>query len=170
MEKRHPFSYTLGPGPYKFVGFGQIHINETFGSKYIGPQIDTGCGTCSHCGHAIMNIYVVQTSEGKLCGVGSDCIMKVHGEGEFSNLSAFEREVKNQKRKAGQERREKQRTALKEKLTALVMENSKHLATIPFVKAYTQTAWDYCAWYIKGNRTLGGYKSFQKKLADWGIK
>jgi hypothetical protein len=168
-NKRHPFSYTLGPGPYKFVGFGTINFSETYGSKYVGPKMDTGCGTCSHCGHAIMNIYIVKTGEGKLCGVGSDCINKVANDGEFTNLSDFERRVRAEKKKTGQERREKQRIALKDKLTKLVFANSLKLAAISFERAYTKTAWDYCAWYVKEEHSLGGYKLFQKKLSAWGI-
>jgi hypothetical protein len=168
--KKHPFTTTLGPGPYKYVGFGEIMFSETFGAKYVGPGMDTGCGTCTHCGHAIVNIYIVQTAEGKRCGVGSDCIRKVNAEGDFTNMTDFERELKAQKRKAGRERRERQRLALKEKVIKLVKENEQALRAIPFVRVQTRTAWDYCAWYIKQNRTLGAYKMFQNKLIEWGVK
>lgn len=168
-KKRHPFSYTLGPGPYSFVGFGQITFSDNYGSKYIGPSMDIGCGTCSHCGHAILNIFIVKTSTGKRCGVGSDCILKIKNDGQFDNISAFEKELKFQKRKAGQSRRENQRVNLKKKIIDLVTFNEDKLKAISYETSKTKTAYDYCSWYIKTEHSLGGYKMFEKKLNLWGI-
>lgn len=76
-NQTHPFNRTLGPGPYKFIGVGKIQFSETFGARYIGPECERGAGTCAHCSTAIINIFVIETGEGRRFGVGSDCIAKV---------------------------------------------------------------------------------------------
>lgn len=171
MEKRHPFSYTLGPGPYRFVRLVTIQVGA-YGTQVSGKtdDVEFGIGTCAHCHHAIMNCYIIETGDGKKFGVGSDCINKLPSDGQFTNLSDFEKKVRDEKRKKGQESRERQRLKLRDEIVKLVNDNAKFLDTIPFVRAYTRTAWDYCAWYIKTERTLGGYKMFKKKLNMWGIK
>lgn len=82
----HPFERTLGQGPYKFVAF--FDLGQVIGALHAGnvgaynnglamaPKVESGLGTCSHCGHAILNIYVVQIGNGKRYGVGSECIEK----------------------------------------------------------------------------------------------
>ena len=172
---RHPFSYTLGVGPYRLVDFFALVVpseaNQGRNNFHLAPKnLKSGCGTCAHCGHGIINNYIVQNGLGERFAIGSECVEKAGHSGEFENMSAFEKHQRQLKRQQNQDRRERQRVALKEKLVALVMANSMMLDTIPFVRAYTKTAWDYCAWYIKGNHSLGGYKIFQKKLNDWGVK
>ena len=167
--KRHPFSYTLGPGPYSFVGFGKIHTSETFGARYIGPELERGCGTCAHCGHAIMNICVVKTGDGKLFGVGNDCIDKVKINGNFTNLNAFELEIRKQKRVAGQIRREKQRQILKSECENTIKNNQDQLSILPHPTKDGQTALNYCNWYITKEHTIGGYKIMKQRLIKWGL-
>src|ERR1700677_1659025 len=84
--KEHPFERTLGRGPYRFVCFydlgaviGALNAGNVAGYNNglaMAPKVESGLGTCSHCGHAILNIFVVQTGDGKRYGVGSDCIEK----------------------------------------------------------------------------------------------
>ena len=169
-KKKHPFTFTLGEGPYKYVGFGKISISETQGAVYHGVAMDSGCGTCDHCGHGIMNIYVVETADGKRHGVGSECILKFKNDGDFTNLTDFEREIKQQKRKAGQVNREKQRVKLKQEVEKLVEENKEMLSLINIIGKRTQTARDYCDWYLKTGHSLNAYKIFKNKLISWGIK
>jgi hypothetical protein len=58
----HPFERTLGPGPYRYVGFFEINIQAgQMGRPYINshlvhPRFVSGAGTCAHCGHAIFAI------------------------------------------------------------------------------------------------------------------
>lgn len=167
-KKTHPFAYTLGPGPYTYKGFGKIVFGQN-GAQYFGPKMDVGCGTCAHCGMAILNIFIVQTSDNKLCGVGCDCINKILIDGDFTNVTEYQIELKRQKRIAGQEQRERQRLKLKDEVTKMVKENQDILANIPYETHYTKTAIEYCNWYISGNRTLGGYKMFKNKLLMFGL-
>jgi len=106
MSKReaHPFERTIGPGPYRFIGVGKIHVSETFGARYIGPECDRGCGTSAHCGHGIMTIFIIRAGDGKNYGVGSDCIAK----------SEMPYEVKTAAQKAESARRAALRKAKKD--------------------------------------------------------
>lgn len=125
--KKHPFAH-LGPGPYRFVGMGEIHFSDTFGSRYIGPECEAGAGTCAHCGTGIKYIYVFKTGEGRSFGVGSDCIRKLNCPDEFENLSDFERQHKMFKRKQGQIQREKKRLEMQNECLEIVQENQFILA------------------------------------------
>jgi hypothetical protein len=52
-----------------------------------------GLGTCAHCNHAILNIYIVSIGDGQLFGVGSDCIEKAGlPYAELTKLQKIERE------------------------------------------------------------------------------
>ena len=83
----HPFQRTLGDGPYTFVGtfdLGSIvaalqagNVDAYNNGLAMAPRLEAGMGTCAHCCHAISFICVVKTGDGKLYGVGSDCIAKV---------------------------------------------------------------------------------------------
>lgn len=173
QTKRHPFSYTLGVGPYKIVGFFELVLpseaNQGRNNFHLAPKdLKRGVGTCSHCGTGIIYNYIVVNGLGEKFAIGSECVQKIGN--ELKNLSSFEKHLANLKRQKNQERRERQRLTLKQKLTTLVMAKSKTLDLIPFERAYTKTAWDYCAWYIKNDHSLGAYKIFQKKLKEWGIE
>lgn len=168
MPKRHPFSFTLGPGPYKYIGFGQIHTGETFGARYAGPEMDAGCGTCQHCGHAIMNIYIVQTGEGKRYGVGSDCIQKVHQAGEFDNMSTFERELRQHKRDSARIQRKNKAAKIEQEVKSILFAHGGILATIPHPNQFRANRGDtfqnYTDWYLSTKHTLGGWQIFKKTL------
>lgn len=170
LQKRHPFSFTLGPGPYRYVGYGAIHTSETFGARYSGPPLDAGAGTCQHCGHAIMNIYIVQTGEGKRLGVGSDCIEKVYVAGEFDNLSAFECELRKRRREKARAQRESKSLSIEKEVKAVAFANGDVLATIPHPNEYRAKQGDtfqsYADWYFSKQHTLGGWKLFKKDLLE----
>lgn len=80
----HPFQNTIGPGPYRFVGTydmgaalaHQQSFGDTAAAFRDAPRLEAGMGTCAHCGQAILNICIVRRGDGKLYGVGTDCIMK----------------------------------------------------------------------------------------------
>lgn len=102
-QKRHPFSFTLGEGPYTYVGsydMGRAVAAVNNGSKDTAaafqdaPRLEAGMGTCAHCGHAILNIQIIRRGDGKLYGVGSDCVLKVAADGDVSAVSAMERKIR----------------------------------------------------------------------------
>lgn len=103
----HPWENSLGPGPYGFVKL--IHSNypqSSYSDVTVGPK---GIGLCSHCGHVISNVYVIQTSDLKRFGIGSDCVRELnlvgrelrafeHAEAQFLRKQRQEREVRNFKK------------------------------------------------------------------------
>ncbi len=103
-QKRHPFSYTLGEGPFQYVGsfdLGQriASINngthDTNSAFADAPHLEAGMGTCAHCGHAILDIRIIRRGDGKLYGVGSDCVLKTGAEGDITAISKMERDIRH---------------------------------------------------------------------------
>lgn len=136
LEKRHPFSLTLGEGPYRYVGFfdlgeavkhQQIH-GDTTRAFANAPKLVSGMGTCSHCGRAISNVCVVEIGDGKLYGVGPDCIRKVSAEGLVSAVSEMERTIREIQRQARADREKSLKESLTKDFNAAlqVLENKQH--------------------------------------------
>ena len=77
----HPFEKSgLGKAPFRYIGMVAQDIQ--YGQRVVGSiggiEITTNPGgTCDHCGHAILNMFRVQSSDGKTFKVGCDCIRKV---------------------------------------------------------------------------------------------
>lgn len=107
LKKKHPFSKTLGAGPYTFVRYIEITLCPRVGTKVIGrtDDLEKGVGTCDHCGKGIMHNYIVQIGNGKKFAVGSDCILKLQDQADFTNYTAFERKLAEEKRRKGREYR-----------------------------------------------------------------
>ncbi len=86
-ETAHPFEIAgMGTGPYRFVGMVSIPsatLAEQNTDAYnnalreLPRDLIGGCGTCSNCGMAIMNICIVRDGQGRRYGVGIDCIAKI---------------------------------------------------------------------------------------------
>jgi hypothetical protein len=173
---KHPFSYTLGIGPYKWVGSYNLgeaisclnagNISAYNSSLACAPKVERGIGTCAHCGHAIMMVQIVRTGDGKLYGVGSDCILKVYQNSDIENVSEMERELKRLKREAGQTKRENQRLTIKKECEKLTQENKEKLSKLPHPSESfkNKTAYDYCIYYLSSSHTLNGYKFFKEKI------
>lgn len=94
----HPFFETLGLGPYRFLycyDLGEAmnpnsaaNFGNMRGWAKDAPKLKAGLGTCAHCGMGISIICVVQTGDGSLYGVGSDCVEKCDHEGAFRGAKA----------------------------------------------------------------------------------
>lgn len=82
----HPFTAAgMGAPPFRFLYVASIpspSLAEQNPTAYqnalamLPRDLANGCGTCAHCGTAIMNIHVIRNGEGKKYGVGCDCINK----------------------------------------------------------------------------------------------
>lgn len=141
--KVHPFERTLGAGPYRFVGAGRIAVSETFGARYIGPECERGAGTCAHCGHAIMNIFVIETGEKRRFGVGSDCIHKVGIPArELSAVKKAELAMERQKRA---ERKKRKGDAARIELRQILETKAEALKLIQHGK---QSLYQYATWCL----------------------
>lgn len=162
-QKRHPFSYSLGAGPYRYVGFFDLGraiaaVNngtmDTAHAMQDSPRLEAGMGTCAHCGHGILNIFIVRRGDGKLYGVGSDCIMKVSSEGDVSDVSKMEREIRRQ----AKIKRENLEQAKRDSLEADYQEALKVLASKPHPNSYFaskgKTAADYYSFVSKNSKNM----------------
>lgn len=80
----HPFEKKgLGKAPFTYVGIEAQEMSK--GQRVIGSV--GGCemttkpgGTCDYCGTYIVNMFVVESSDGNRFHVGCDCIRKVGGD------------------------------------------------------------------------------------------
>jgi hypothetical protein len=67
MENTHCFEIAgLGQAPFAFVGFSVRKYQAC-----VGAPIQCGC-SCDYCGTAIMNVYEIESADGKRFKVGSD--------------------------------------------------------------------------------------------------
>lgn len=84
----HPFELAgMGYGPYSFEGIHDIAEAREHAMNHLGgthraehPKLEAGLGTCCNCGMAINLVCIVKSADGRLWGVGSDCVEKTdHG-------------------------------------------------------------------------------------------
>jgi hypothetical protein len=77
----HPFERRgLGKAPFKFIGMK--HQEIAYGGAVIGAiggvaVITKPGGTCDACGTYIVDMYRIQSADGKISVVGCDCILKL---------------------------------------------------------------------------------------------
>ncbi len=172
-QKRHPFSYTLGPGPYTFLDiFTLIIPSEINGGKNNFDKAPKGCsiGTCAHCGHGIIYNFIIKTGENKLFAVGSDCIENIGLGGDFTNATVIEKRMKLETRKRGQEQRERRRIKQAQELFIRIEKNKPLLMSLQHPSSFhsTKTAYDYCLYiYRNGHVSIGGINILKGKLLTW---
>jgi hypothetical protein len=106
-----------GKAPFRCVGVASIpspslaEQNPTAYNNALAmlPK-GIGCGSCAHCGTAIMHNYIIVSSEGNKFVVGSECVMKTGDAGliatvkaERSRMAAEKREVRRNTNRAERE-------------------------------------------------------------------
>jgi hypothetical protein len=173
-KKIHPFEKTLGPGPYRFVGFANIpvHIMEANPSAFANamanlPRVERGMGTCAHCNMAILNVFIVQCGDGKRYGVGSDCILKVSQEPKL--ISDVKKEIAKMNKTKRQENKDRHHNEIE----AYLNENKEKLSKKPhpnqFLAEQGKTYFDYLQFkfYACG---AAGLKRFHAELFKKGDK
>lgn len=110
----HPFTKTLGEGPYSFV------------------SLTHGSTKCSHCGTPIKNLYNVKNGIGTILPVGSECILQLN----HSDTNSLVRQVKSAKSKYDSMKREaaKAKKLEKEKLENLEISKKEFPEVIDFLE------------------------------------
>lgn len=152
--KKHPFTFTLGEGPFRFVGTfdlgAAIRHQEAFGDSRMAfasaPKLERGMGTCAHCNHAILNICIIQRGDGLLYGVGSDCVSKAAAEGDVGALAEMERSLRN----AARDKRRAREQAKCAELRPAFESALNKLSALPHPTAY----------YAEQGKTLADYYSY----------
>jgi hypothetical protein len=174
-NKEHPFTKTLGVGPYKVVGFMDITKDKSYGTKMSGdvhitkhPQWKGGAGTCQHCGMAIMNVCVIRTGTGDLHGVGTTCVLK-------AGMPEKERTIVENSIRSKQATQRVDLYNRKKQAIALAVQNKpEQLSAFPHPSKYYndegKTYLEYCDFATKGNwkSTIAEIYKFllSKKIID----
>ncbi len=92
-DTEHTFTRSgLGLAPFRFLGmFERTHR--------AGDHVQAG-GTCDHCGTGIRYCFQVQSADGVVSEVGSDCIMKAGDRGLRKVVNAEKNRKAREKREA----------------------------------------------------------------------
>ena len=138
----HPFELAgLGKAPFRYVGieFQEISHGERVIGSIGGCAITTQPGgTCAFCGHFILNMFNVESSDGQRFHVGCDCIHKV-GDPKLSKaVTADEKKMKSS--------REDRRIAEAQAAlpNAFKLQMSPH--PTPYQAQQGKTLANYCEW------------------------
>jgi len=168
-NKIHPFERTLGLGPYKLAGFFAMILpseaNQGRNNFHLAPKVVRGMGTCAHCGHAILNVFIVQIGNGECYGVGSDCIEKAGL--PYSERIKFQKLERERLRVQRQERKAKKGKEARDKVISLILEHSVIMKNIKHPRRDVGSLFDYAEWIAK-NANDGGIvialKMIQKEI------
>lgn len=156
----HPFERTLGPGPYRFVAFFDLgavlgalqagNINGYNNGLAMAPKVEAGMGTCAHCGHAILSIFVIETGEKRRFGVGSDCIAKASLPSR--ELSAVKRAELAHQKKLRAARKVKNGAAARLELASLIETKSLEIESIIYNE---RSLLSYATWCLEHSNDGG---------------
>lgn len=112
MEKTylHPFTTSgLGEAPFNFIG---VEEKLYYPCKNLDGSINTSVppvagGVCDHCGTGIRYVYKIKSADGKVSGVGCDCINKTDDAKLVTVAHAEKLKIQREKRREkAAERRE----------------------------------------------------------------
>lgn len=162
--KAHPFERTLGPGPYTFAGtfdlgacVAALHAGNVAGYNAglaSAPRVESGMGTCSHCGMAISLICIVKTGEGKLYGVGSDCILKCGL--PVRELSKLEKAKKDRERMQRAARKARKGAEARAELAEIIQAEHERMSKMPHpCRRPGATELDYANWVLQHSNDGG---------------
>jgi hypothetical protein len=164
IAKVHPFERAgLGLAPFRYVGM--VHQETSYGQAVIGtiggiPVTTQPGGSCDFCGHYIVDMFQVESADGKRFKVGCDCIHKV-------NQVAGSDVVDVDRKKAAIARDEARiALALANLPQAHALSSQPHPTTWRAREGETMAHW--CRWTLThGGRTgrLGAARLVEKALA-----
>jgi len=172
----HPFERTLGAGPYRFID--TFNLGEALSALGAGnvmgydfamarlPNLEAGAGTCAHCHHSISFICIVRRGDGKLYGVGSDCIAKCGL--PYQELSKLQKAKKAHEKKLRDARKAAKLEALKKDLQRFCEQNAERLKADPHPSAglssQGKSLLDYLEWMVKNSKSVNFLGKILKKV------
>ena len=140
----------LGKAPFKFIGMEHQEIR--YGERVLGTiggvtfTTKPG-GTCDNCGMYIVNMFNIESADGKRFHVGCDCVLKTGDAGLKKVVDRLTREINSAKRRLKKLHKEDLDKALVEKMLPL---HSEALAAKPHphegLAAQGKTLLDYITW------------------------
>ena len=145
-DKIHVFEKAgLGKAPFRYVGMEFQDI--AYGQRVLANGATTKPGgTCDYCGTYIVNIFLVESADGRKVKVGCDCVRKT---GDAGLVKQVEADVQKMQR----ERRQAQRIAAEQKdfdtcKTADFAKLARAPHPIPHHAEAGKTLADYVRWLI----------------------
>lgn len=168
-EKANPLSFTVGNGPFRYLGLIQIKVGGHGGVQVWGSIPGVGAGTCDHCGTGIMDNYCFENADGEKFVLGSTCIAKTQLPAPIID------EAKREKRRLDREKRYAREkinydAAVKERV-AFLEQNEPALKALPHPSDYFakqgRTYYDYVMYVAQGSsKTIKAYLKTAKGKLD----
>jgi len=153
----HPFERSLGAGPYRFVGtfnlgaaVAALHAGNVAGYNNAlagAPRVEAGMGTCAHCGMAISLICIVKIGNGKLYGVGSDCILKAGM--PVKELDALQKAKRAHNKALREARKARKGEAARGELAEMIQFEGERMSKLPHPSIPHLTLLDYANWVLE---------------------
>lgn len=143
----------LGKAPFKFVGMEAQDIR--YGQRVLavvnGVTFSTKPGgTCDYCGQYIVNIYNIESADGKRFHVGCDCVKKTGDAGLVSAADMARKALESEQRWA---RKERKIDELLKDIERAIPKITNKLKAKPHPQAYRAsqglTLFDYIDWLVK---------------------
>jgi hypothetical protein len=91
----------LGKAPFRFVGAVAQDIGH--GVRYLDRSMNLTTkpgGTCAFCGQYILNMYDVESADGRRFHVGSDCILRTGSAGLIKAVNKAVAKLRREQRQA----------------------------------------------------------------------
>lgn len=135
----------LGVAPFRCVGFAAIpspSLAEQNVAAYNNALADlpkgVGCGSCAYCGTAILNNFIIESSDDQRFVVGCDCVAKTGDAGLIKEVRAERLRVVREKRDTLRSLKRSEREALwaAERKTRAASFAVEHAGLIERAKAF----------------------------------
>lgn len=169
VETIHAFEKAgLGKAPFRYLGmvyqdisYGLLNIKvQGANGELIDAQTTPG-GTCDYCGHYILNMFRIESADGKKFKVGCDCIRKC---GDAGLVKIAKDQISAAERTKRAEKKIKAEAAAKDLCFATDFEQFR---SIPHPTSYRategETMADWCEW-MRDNRNYNTLAAMIRKL------
>lgn len=100
----------MGKAPFKLVGFYAMpskslaeHNPSAYQNALAAMPRGVGCGSCAYCGTALVNNFIIESSDGNKSAVGCDCVEKTGDRGLTDTIKLKKRELAREKRAAARQ-------------------------------------------------------------------
>lgn len=149
----HPFQRAgLGIAPFKYIGMTEKVIKHADGTEQ--PS-----GTCDYCSNGIRYCYQIQSADGKVFQVGSDCVMKIYRLDNEEFRDPIIAKIGDERRRLERNARHQREAKKIEIGRKLFDDNRAYFETLPhpheYYRSQGQTLADSIEWYFQRGGNSG---------------
>lgn len=160
QDKVHVFELAgLGRAPFKLVDIvqkvGPLLISTEGGVEHWAGAPGQPMGVCRYCGTGILNCCVIQSADGKLFDVGTDCVYKV---GDAGLVSRAKKILARRNTEARHAREEKRITWARENLPRVQAAWRQSPHPYAYMAQDGKTRWDWATWMLANGGTSAKMK------------